>query len=247
MTAPTGMDWDWAIDTGGNLSGSQRRQQLGLFLAAAPQLIAGRVKLAMGRRGNGRCDLGDVPDSKLAKAAEIEARECLTPHVLEHSYRTYFFGRALYEFVGAPYDDELAYVASLLHDLKLEHPTPGRCFAVTGAERAVDFVKAHGATPEQAATIGAGIAAHLTVGVAQQLGDLGFVSAGAGTDVFGTGLAEMSPDWVAALLRQHPRHDFKRHMRAAVAAESAAVPGGRTKWLSTVGFQQLIQLAPFAE
>lgn len=41
-------------------------------------------------------------------------------------------------------DEELAYVSSLLHDLQLEHPTSGRCFAVLGGERAERFALARG-------------------------------------------------------------------------------------------------------
>jgi hypothetical protein len=47
-----------------------------------------RVRLATRRRGTGGIDLDtlQVPNSRLAKDAEAEAREMLSPHVLEHSY-----------------------------------------------------------------------------------------------------------------------------------------------------------------
>ncbi|MFI9507021.1 phosphohydrolase [Nocardia sp. NPDC052566] len=250
MGGPAGIDWAWATGTGGNLSGSQRRALIGKLFAGLPRLVTDQVRLALHRRGNGRVDFTDLrlPDSKLARAAETEARECLTQHVLEHSYRSYFFGRALSELDGVPYDDELAYVSCLLHDLQLEHPTPGRCFAVTGAERAMKFVLGEGATPEQAETIGAAIAAHITIGVADDLGDLGFVSAGAAVDVFGARMCDLNPEWVTELLLRHPRHEFKRHMSAAMKTESAAVPDGRTHWLvTTAAFRQLIRFAPFPE
>lgn len=38
-----------------------------------------------------------TPDSKLAKAAETECRETLSPYVVNHSYRTFFYGLALAE------------------------------------------------------------------------------------------------------------------------------------------------------
>lgn len=248
--APAGMDWEWATGTGGALTRRQRGQLTGKLVAALPGIVAGQVRLALGRRGAGRVDFDALrlPDSRLARAAETEARERLTPHVLEHSYRSYFFGRALADLDGVKYDDELAYVACLLHDLNLEHPTPGRCFAVVGAERAVEFATGAGATPEQARTIGAAIAAHLTIGVADRPDDLGFVSAGAGADVLGLRLADLDPAWVADLLHRHPRHDFKRHMIAALRAEAAVVPNGRARWLlTTAQFAPLIRLAPFPE
>nr|WP_245721263.1 phosphohydrolase [Nocardia pseudovaccinii] len=249
MGAPAGMDWEWATRTSGALSGRQRRQLTAELVAGLPRLVAGQIAMALGRRGNGRVDFAELklPDSKLAKATEEEARECLSVHVLEHSYRSYFFGRALAAVDGTRYDDELAYVSCLLHDLHLEHPTPGRCFAVTGAERAVEFVTGAGATPEQAHTVGAAIAAHLTVGVADEVDDLGFVSAGASVDVFGARMSDLDPSWVEELLRRHPRHNFKQHVTQALTNEAAAMPDGRIRWLLRTGFRQVIRFAPFSE
>ncbi|MFD0365524.1 phosphohydrolase [Nocardia sp. GCM10030253] len=250
MGAPTGIDWEWATRTGGTLTKRQRRRLSVELARAVPSVLPNRVKVALGRRGRGRLEFAGLPlpDSKLARAAETEARESLSIHVLEHSYRSYFFGRVLADLDGADYDDELAYVSCLLHDLQLEHPTPGRCFAVTGGERAAEFAARSGAAPEQAQAIGAAIAAHITPGVMNDLGDLGgFVSAGASVDVIGARLSELDPSWVEELLRRHPRHDFKRHAAAAFRADAEAVPHGRMELLISTGFLQLLRMAPFTE
>ncbi|MGV9972728.1 phosphohydrolase [Nocardia beijingensis] len=250
VAAPTGLDWAWATSTGGALSRQQRR---GLAIATArtlPAMVTNRVRLALGRRGRGRLEFAGLrlPDSALAVAAETEARESLSPHMLNHSLRTYYFGRVLADLDGAAYDDELVYVSCLLHDLHLENPTPGRCFAVVGGERAVALALGAGAPPERAQAIGAAIAAHLTPGVADDLGDPGgFVSAGASVDVLGTRLAELDREWVAELLRRHPRLEFKRHAVAAFRAETKAMPEGRIHWLNRAGFQTMVRMSPFAE
>ncbi|WP_433660461.1 HD domain-containing protein [Nocardia sp. CA-128927] len=251
MTTPTGIDWDWATRTGGTLSNKQRRQLMTTVTRALPALLADRARLAAGHRGAGRLDFAGLrlPDSSLARAAEAEAHESLSPHVLGHSYRTYYFGRVLAELDGAPYDDELVYISCLLHDLQLEHPTPARCFAVTGAERAVDFVSRAGATPTQVQAIGHAIATHITPGNGKNLSDPGrFIYAGASVDVIGSRLAELDPTWVEDLLNRHPRHNFTKHMITALTNESKAVPQGRTRWLNTrTGLLQLIRYAPFSE
>ncbi|MGW4845627.1 phosphohydrolase [Nocardia brasiliensis] len=251
MGTPTGIDGEWAIRTGGALSSRQRRQLLVTVTRALPALIADRARLAAGRRGAGRLDFAGLrlPDSALARAAEEQAREALSIHVLGHSYRTYFFGRVLADLDGARYDDELVYIASLLHDLQLEHPTPGRCFAVTGAERAVEFVTGAGATAEQAAAIGTAIATHITPGTGKDLSEPGrFIYAGASVDVVGARMADLDPAWVAELLHRHPRHNFATHMSAALSNEAAAVPRGRTRWLITrAAMRPLITHAPFDE
>lgn len=162
--------------------------------------------------------------------------------------RTYLFGRVLADIDRVSYDDELVYVASLLHDIRLETPEPGRCFAVRGGEYAAGFAVRHGADAGRGQAIGAAIAAHLTPGVAGDLSDPGgFVSAGAAADVFGNRLSELAPDWVAELLARHPRHDLKRQLDAALRAEAEAVPQGRIAWLRGKGFGLMIRMAPFDE
>ncbi|MFI6042239.1 hypothetical protein ACIA8C_11425 [Nocardia sp. NPDC051321] len=150
---------------------------------------------------------------------------------------------------GAHYDDELAYVSCLLHDLHLEHPTAGSCFAVTGAQRAVDFVATAGATPTQIQGIGAAIATHITPGNGKDLSDPGrFIYAGASVDVIGGRMSELDPEWVDDLLQRHPRHNFSKHMITALTNEAKAMPRGRTRWLNTrTGLLHLIRYAPFSE
>ncbi|MGS2807435.1 phosphohydrolase [Nocardia sp. MW-W600-9] len=250
LTVTPALDWDWATHTGGNLTAAQRRALTAGLLRTAPALVPGRIRQALGRRGSGRLALAELrlPDTALARAAEAEARDQLSDTMLAHSYRTYFFARALAELDGVGYDDEIGYVASLLHDLKLETPTPGRCFAVVGGETANAFAVRHGAPAERAEAIGAAIAAHLNPDAAGNLGDPGgFVSAGASVDVLGRRLSDLDAGFVDDLLVRHPRQDFKRHLIACFTAEAAAVPDGRIHWLNGTGFLQLIKLAPFAE
>jgi hypothetical protein len=251
MSAPEGIDWSWAVATGGALSSHQRRQLLTPLVRTVVAYSTCRARLALGRRGTGGVDVDQLrwPDSALARAAEEEARECLSPDLLAHSYRSYLFGLSLAALDGARVDEELCYVACLLHDLHLGASTPGRCFAVVGGERAERFALDRGEPPPRAAAIGAAIAAHITVGASEDLSDPGgFVSAGAFVDVSGTRIDELAPGWVHELLTRHPRHDFKRHLLKYWSDESAAVPAGRARWLTRVaGFPLLVRLAPFPE
>ncbi|MFC9433581.1 HD domain-containing protein [Nocardia sp. NPDC057030] len=247
-----GIDGDWATRTRGALSREQRRQLMVTVTRSLPALLADRARLAVGRRGAGRLDFAGLrlPDSALARAAETEARESLSIHVRAHSYRTYFFGRVLADLDGARYDDELVYVACLLHDLHLEHPTPGSCFAVTGAERAARFVAAAGATPARTQAIATAITTHITPGNGND--DLSipgrFIYAGASADVIGARISELDPTWVTELCRLHPRHNFSTHMINALTNEAKAMPQGRTHWLNTrTALRQLIRFAPFPE
>jgi hypothetical protein len=251
MGAPASMDWRWARRTGGILSGAQQRALAVELAKVVARYPGSRLRTALGRRGGARLDLDALrwPDSSLARDAEAEAIAVLSPHMLHHSYRVYVLGLLLAQIEGARVDEELAFVASILHDTHLEHPTPGRCFAVVGGERAERFALDHGAAPDAASAAGAAIGAHITVGAGDDLSDLGgFVSAGAFTDITGFRLDEVDPAWVARLLERHPRHGLTRHLLRAWRAESRAVPGGRAQWLTRYGaFPLLLRAAPYAE
>jgi hypothetical protein len=246
VSAPSSIDWAWALRSGGNLSTSQKLSLIRPLLGTALRYPRSRLSVALGVRGTARLDLDELgwPDSALAKAAELEAREQLSPGVLEHSYRTYLFGRLLAQMAAVPVDAELAFVTSILHDLQLEHRTPGRCFAVTGAERAQQFVLDHGVSPDTSARVGAGVAAHLTVGAADDLADLGgFVSAGAFVDITGYGLHAIDPAWVEELHARHPRHGLQRYLLETLKQEAKDVPDGRIRWMSRYGsFRTLLRL-----
>jgi len=59
---------------------------------------------------------------------------------------------------------------------------------------------------------------------------------------------ELRPEWVAEVLRRHPRLNFRDHLLKDFAAEAAAVPQGRISWcLRYAAFGPLVRLAPFAE
>ena len=251
MPPPQGIDWAWATRTGGALSATDKRRLIAPLVHVALRYPSARLKLATGRRGPGRLDLDALvwPDSRLARDATEEARTVLSEHVLQHSYRTYIFGLLLAQLQRARVDEELMYVTAMLHDTQLEHPTPGRCFAVVGGERAERFCLDHGADPAHAAAVGAGVAGHITVGAADDLSDpAGFVFAGAFADLTGVGLEHAQAEWVDAVHARHPRGDFRRHLLNALSAERRAMPTGRIRWLSRYGaFTVLIRAAPFAE
>src|SRR5579872_4380811 len=113
MAVPTGIDHDWAIRTGGNLTKGQGQALVMPLLRTIARYPGLRIRLATGRRGAGGIDFDtlQVPDSRLAKDAEAEARETLSPHVLEHSYRTFLFGMALAALDGTQVDTEMVFVA----------------------------------------------------------------------------------------------------------------------------------------
>ncbi|MEV6768770.1 phosphohydrolase [Nocardia sp. NPDC051030] len=230
VSASNEFDWEWAKRTGGNLTRAQQLRVAGRTLALIPSSVPGAVRYRLGRRGAGRLNFDDVrlPDSKLATAAEEEARDTLPPWLFNHSMRTYFFARVLTQIDGIKVDDELAYAGSLLHDRGLDRPTPGRCFTVVGGERAVAVAEAVGVDPKRAQAVGAAASDHANAGIDHHL-DIpgGYVLAGSLVDCMAKRLDEFDPTWVAALLTRYPRLNLKRELITALHAEARAVPNGR--------------------
>ncbi|MFI9507347.1 phosphohydrolase [Nocardia sp. NPDC052566] len=254
MGVPAGFDWEWAKSTGGSLSrrGFLQRLQLIIIIAAQfPSLLQDRNEVAAGVRGTARLEGGDTlfPTTAMAREAEAHAREVLSPATLEHSYRTYLFGKALARYDRAAVDDEAAFIAAMLHDCGLEQPVTGRCFAVRAAESAERLLTDWGAAPERVIAVRDGIAQHITAGVERDLSDIaGLLSAGASLDLFGLRWSHCDPDWICKVVADHPRLDFKNQVIGLVRAEVAAVPDGRTALTYSMGdWEATVRSSPFAE
>jgi hypothetical protein len=251
MRSSIRLDWEWATTTGGNLSRAEHRYLVGVILRDLPTALTALLRYRLGKRGTGRIDLGEVPvpTSTLARRAEQFVQQELSPLVLEHSYRTYYFGRVLAAGDGAEVDVEAVYLASLLHDLHLEHPTPGKCFAVTGAERTLSLMVEWGADHRTATKVAKAVCGHVTPGADRNLSDpAGFVLAGSLADIIGRRLDETDPSWLQELQQRYPRDGLKHQMAAALRAEGKAVPHGRVhlanRWAA---LPVLVQTAPYRQ
>jgi hypothetical protein len=243
----------WALESGGNLTARERRSLLAPILRSSLAYTTGRLQMALGLRPARRATL-DLerlrwPDTKLAREAERECRGSLSAAMANHSIRTCVFGLALAELDGRPVDLEELYVSSLLHDLALESPTPGRCFAVVGAERARALLLAAGADPEQSARIAEGIALHISPGIGFERGPLPpLIAAGALVDLTALRLGELAPELVTTAFARWPREGCKRHLSACWRREARAVPQGRAAATERYAlFSLIVRLAPFAE
>lgn len=217
----------WARRTQGALDESERRELLGRIAAAQQAALAAAAEGA-GRRVAPLVDAAALqpPDSRLAREAEREAREMLSPLLLEHSYRTWVFGTALAALDGATVDGELLYVASLLHDVGLDRPTPARCFTLDGAD-AAQRVAARASTSGD--VVADAICAHITPGVSIS-GDgaiASYIQAGSMAD-----FARLRTDELAEQPRTTAGALFPEHGGAAaiiglLGAQAQAVPDGR--------------------
>ena len=182
-----------------------------------------------------------LPDTPAAKDAESRLAELGRSELVGHSYRTFAWGTALAERDGVPYDEEVFYVASLLHDVGL-HPhfaaseRPKPCFTLDSAAVAEQVAGAHGWSAARTHTAADAITMHLNLWVSPELGaEAHLVHVGAYLDAMGARYPRIAPDTIRWVLERYPRDGTKRELIERVRDDSAISPRTRAsfyrRWL----------------
>jgi HD domain-containing protein len=165
-----------------------------------------------------------IPETAVAAAAADLAAAAAPRYLLNHSYRTFLFGRCLVP--AGDVDDEAAFVASMLHDLGLtdEHKTDSE-FVRSGADLACSFLERRGWPLERIRLVEEAILRHTNL-VAEEVPVHRVVQAGAAVDVAGLGSDELNPEALSAIVSAYPRLDFVEQMRAMFLDEAHRHPNG---------------------
>ena len=173
-----------------------------------------------------------IPDSLTAQAAANLAAEAAPTYLLNHSYRTYLFGRCI---VTEPdLDEETAFVGAMIHDLGLTETYHGQGeFARIGADLACHFLEARGWDLDRIHLVEEAILRHTNL-VAEEVPVIRLVQAGAAVDVAGVGLEEISSDDLSRVLKTYPRLDFATTMRGRFLEEVERHPQGAFAHLQRV-------------
>ena len=243
----------WVQRTSGRLTTAERRALLRPLARTCGQIAVGRLRLALGVHPGRHAYLPDEritpPTSVLTRAAEEYARRILPVPLLNHSYRTYVFGRALGELDGTDVDTELLYAGALLHDTGLVNPPGDADFTLTSSRQARLVAEEVGLSTAATDTLLTAITMHYTPGVTADAGAVAYLlSAGAAVDVVGLRSWELPSATLAEAVREHPRNGFKNGFTEAFRREAARVPEGRAQLLLRYGaFAAAIRFAPFAE
>jgi HD domain len=152
-----------------------------------------------------------LPDSALANKAVSLAFRVSPAVVWTHVLRTFVFGALTSRAQNLAYDEELFFLAAVLHDLGLTAEfRDAERFEVVGADAADAFLKDEGVDAERREIIWDAIALHTSIGIAsRKRPEIALVHIGAGVDVLGLGLDKLPADLVAQTIEAFPRHDFK--------------------------------------
>jgi hypothetical protein len=241
--------WDWAQQTHGRLRRADRARLLAQGVGARLARLPGQWR---SRRFGEHVSLDTLfqPDTALARAAEERARELSSPGLYAHCLRTWAFATLFAKRDRIEHDEELLYLACVLHDLGLTPAHSGRdrsaaCFAVEGARAAHALVHEHGASDERARIVAQAITLHLNVSVPARLGaEAHLLSKGVSLDVVGRRLHQIPSRATSQVIARWPRDGFGPELVGATTRQAQIRPESRSALLHRLGFAKLIQANP---
>jgi len=245
----------WARKRGGRLSFRDKLAQLGEAISLQMRVLPAQLRWRLGLAGPGALiDITEIriPDSALARLAEEHCREVSPEFLVNHCLRTYLWARCLAVPCGLHPDEEVLWVASLLHDLGLTEryatePANVPCFAVRGGEAARALCERAGwARTDRAVEA---ITLHVNVAVDIAYGEEALLlNAATALDVTGLRIWELHKDTARAIVDRHPRLAMKREILATWHGEAEAHRSTRAHFLSHwLDFERRIRKAPFSE
>ena len=165
-----------------------------------------------------------LPDSAVAVAARQLTYDVSPDVIYNHTVRSYLFARELLTVNGIPadHDDELLFLACILHDLgATDHADGDQRFEVDGADAAARFLRAHDVDAARIEAAWTAIALHTSVGVAHRFGPIpAAAQMGISADIVGA-LRDALPEGYARRVHAAwPRHDLG-YVFAEIISEQA--------------------------
>lgn len=149
-------------------------------------------------------------DSKIARRAVELAQLTCPPYLFNHAVRTFLFGSLTGRALGQRFDEEILFLACILHDLGLTERFQGDLpFEIQGAEAAKHFLEENAYKTEGVETVWDGIAMHASAIGQFKRPEIALVGAGAGIDVLGPDFSQIKKTDVAEVVKAFPRMGFK--------------------------------------
>ena len=152
-----------------------------------------------------------APDSEAARASFQIAERYYSPALLNHCIRSYYFAAAAGLEQGLPFDPELLYVASILHDLGLTEPFDSHTmpFEAAGGQVAWVFAAGAGWATERRDRVSEVIVRHMGDPVDPLLdAESHLLEIATGLDIVGRNSELWPRDLLREVLRAYPRLDI---------------------------------------
>jgi HD domain len=166
-----------------------------------------------------------LPDSDIASAARQFVYDVSPQLVAHHCVRSYLFARELAAAKGlhrdVHYDDELVFLACMLHDLgATDHGNGDQRFEVDGADAAARFLSERGVPEARVSTVWQAIALHTSTGLAHKFGLVqGVAQMGVSADMIGVGREVLPPGFADQVHALWPRGDVGYSLPRIIARQ----------------------------
>jgi hypothetical protein len=199
-------------------------------------------------------------DSEIARLATDLSRSVSPPYLFNHAMRTFLFGSLVGRALGKRVDEEVLYLASVLHDLGLTERFEGDSpFEIQGAEAAKHFLEEHAYAAHKIGIVWDGIAMHASAIGQYKQPEIALVGQGAGADVVEPDFSHIKKSEVDEIVSAFPRLRFKdefvktcadvvrKHPRSGSSSFMRDVRERYVPDFHPVNFCDRIARAPFAE
>ena len=174
-------------------------------------------------------------------------RSLAPPFLVNHSFRSHFFAVALADRDAVSFDEELLYVAALMHDIGLvEEFDTGRCFEEDSADAAARLAEQEEWAAERRERLAEAIRLHVATDIALDDGPEAYLLwHSTGLDVGGHRHGELTAAELHAVLDAYPRLDFKEGFAGLVEDQAARKQGCWADRAVQAGLRSRIDAAPF--
>ena len=182
-----------------------------------------------------------APATSAARAALEIATTYHSPAMLNHCHRSYLWGAAHGRQLGLPVDDELLYVAAMLHDLGLvkEFDSVTVPFEEAGGHVAWVFAAGAGWPVARRTRVAEVIVRHMWDSVDPQLDAEGYLlEVGTGLDISGRDPGRWSATFRAEVLAAFPRGTLQDEFVACFRDQASRKPASLAAGLVRAGIAE---------
>jgi hypothetical protein len=166
-------------------------------------------------------------DSKIARTATDLSRSVSPQYLFNHAVRTFLFASVIGRALGQKFDEEVLYLACILHDLGLTERFEGDPpFEIQGAEVAKHFLEEHAYAKDKIGIVWDGIAMHPSAIGQYKQPEIALVGQGAGADVIEPDSSRIQKSDVEEIVKAFPRLKFKEAFVKTCADVVRKHPGG---------------------
>ena len=191
-----------------------------------------------------------VPDTKMIEIAVEELESKASISIINHSWRTYFWGAALGNLQAKTFDPESLLTAALFHDIGLTQPHLAnkrcKCFTYESADQFSLRAQEINFDKNKTEIIKDAICMHMN-GITHQScpNEVQLLQQGASCDVVGEQLHKLSSNFKNQIIERYPRENFNKTFIELIKSESKKNPNSRTAFLKKLGLPVIIVMNPF--